>query len=213
VTDSEPTPNPYAPSAIVDDAAADERWDRVAAANDHDSDAETPRLTLTRTALRWLFVCAVSAVPSFVYGYLVTNGRIGGMVSGILIFAAGYTLLDYRTASHPWRQMREVRRTLRIAYGTRIAVSIIFPIGGFLDLVCGFVTISMMSPLVGGGYEDDFGFFASLITTLVQGCVLNLVLGSFALLVHLIQIAILAIRRRRLPPGEVALGDGFGPNQ
>jgi hypothetical protein len=38
-------------------------------------------------------------------------------------------------------------------------------------------------------------FFATLMTTLVQGIVLNIVLGCYAMLIHAAQLIVLAMRR------------------
>ncbi len=118
------------------------------------------------------------------------------MVLGILIFVAGYTWLDYSTAKLAWRRNRRLRRTLRIAYGTRIAISILFPLGGTLDVICGLISMQLTAPFTGlEAAEGPGGFFSILLITLVQGCVLNLVLGSYALLVYGVQVLIGAVRK------------------
>ena len=182
-TDDSPL-NPYAPTSEV--AAADVK---------PPIEVEPPG-TLTRAAIRWFTVCGISALPSFFFGFTITGGRISGMLLGIFIFAVGYTLLDFRTAEWPIRQKKPVRRTLKITYGTRIAISLIFPIGGYLDLICGIFSIGIVGSLVGQSLAngDAMSFFTSLATTLVQGCMLNLVLGVYALIIHGVQAVVIAMK-------------------
>jgi hypothetical protein len=196
VSETEPTLNPYAPAtAVENDPPAN--TGRI-----HDEFAR--QLSLPRTAIRWLVVCSLSAIPSFVFGLAVTDGQMAGMIVGILIFVAAYTILDYQTASRAFRQKPALRRTLRIAYGTRIAISILFPLGAYLDVICGILSVGLTQGITGVEFRaaDPMGFFGVVFTTLVQGILLNMVLGCYALLVHGIGLAVMALRRRRLgkPP-------------
>ena len=187
--DDEQEINPYLP-------ARETEVDR----GEWESDREKtpiPRASLGWTAIRWIFVCVLSALPSFVLGLTVAQNEIAAMVLGILIFTIGYTVLDYGTASSRFRQNRKVSRTLRIAYGTRVAISILFPLAFYLDLFCGVITLTLTQRFTGVDaiYDDIDGFFGTLLTTLVQGLVLNLVLGVYALIVHAIQLFVIAVRR------------------
>jgi hypothetical protein len=189
VSEFEPVINPYAPSAVVEN---DPLPDPGSPAQEMD-----PPASLARTALRWLIVCGLSAMPSFFWGFAITNGRFAGMILGIMVFVVGYTLLDYRTASRPFRQRKTIRRTLRIAYGTRIAISILFPLGMYLDLICGMLSISVTQSVMGFEFSDSgpASFGASFVTTLVQGIVLNLVLGMYAAVVFTVQLLVVQLRR------------------
>lgn len=190
--------NPYAPSAIAEDAGEARRLAQNLRRDDGAED-EAAAPNLRRTFLRWFVVCGISAIPSFVFGLIVTGNQFAGMIVGILMFVAGYTWLDFATAHRPWRRNPRIRRTLRIAYGTRIAISVLFPIGGFLDVICGTLSMAITTPLTGvvSPGEQSLGFFGAVLTTLVQGCLLNVVLGIYALLVHAIQLAIAAMRGSR----------------
>lgn len=174
----EPVLNPYAPTVLTDGEMV---------LSDRPSDDYQPS-TLKRTAVRWLIVCGISAVPSFFFGLIATSGQFVGMLAGILIFVVGYTLLDYRTANRPFRRNRMIRRTLKITYGTRIAISILFPVGGYLDMVCGVVTLTVMQETTGAGFQamgssnGPSGFFITVTTTVLQGLVLNVVLAVYAAL-------------------------------
>ena len=185
-------PNPYAPASAVDAVVA-------AAENGElrEEAAEFDQASWIRTSLRWLLICSVSAAPSFLFGLGLTGGRAAGMVCGVAVFVVGYTLLDFRTAGHPIRGDRVVRRTLRIAYGTRILFSVLFPVALYLDGMCGIVAIALIRAVTGFDItvSDPIGFGAAFITTLVQGGVLNAVLAAYALVVHLLQRAVIGLRR------------------
>ncbi len=189
VSNSDPTINPYAPAATID---AEPLVDaRIAA-----EEIVEPR-SLRRVAIRWLIVCSLSAIPSFFFGLAITEGRAAGMIVGILLFVIGYTILDYRTAGYRIRQKKTIQRTLKIAYGTRIAISILFPLGMYIDLVCGLLSVGLTQSITGHEFRDSdpMSFLAAVFTTLVQGTVLNIVLACYALLVHVAQLIVIAMRR------------------
>lgn len=125
------------------------------------------------------------------------------MLLGVGIFIALYTWADQATQSRSWRHVFPVPLTLKIGYVTRIVISIIFPIGIFLDLFCGFLSVGIVQAVLpslrspssdSGGLESSAGFFGALIITLVQGVVLNIVLLGYASIVFGI---IMAINLRR----------------
>jgi hypothetical protein len=171
---TEPTPvNPYSPAT---EPSQTDNLDETA--------EDTPLLSLPKTVARWFTICGISAVPSFFLGFLVTEGQIAGMLLGILTFAVGYTLVDFKTAPLPIRQKRMVRRILRIVYGTRIGITVIFPIGFWVDTMCGFLSLTLINFVgfnpdsfeSGGADGSSMTFGMTFFTTLVQGCTLNAVL-------------------------------------
>ncbi|MGI9474249.1 MAG: hypothetical protein ACR2NZ_22095 [Rubripirellula sp.] len=188
--DDKQTINPYSPSAELELGTA-----APGPVQDEGPNLPASR-SLLRTSIRWFVVCVISALPSFVVGMAISQNQIAAMVIGILIFAFGYTWADYATAKMPFRQNRRVSRTLKIAYGTRIAVSIIYPIGLFLDMFCGMLSVSLTQVVSDVQLRDGgaMGFAATLFTTLVQGVVLNVVLAVYASLVYAIQWLVAAIR-------------------
>jgi len=190
MSEIEPKINPYAPTTEVEPDSP------LIGMQQQDPSLPLTRATWKRTALRWFVVCGISAAPSFVFGFMVTNGQAAAMLVGVVIFAMGYTWLDYTTASHPFRQNQRFSRTLRIAYGTRIAISILFPIGLYVDTVCGILSVGLTSFIAGAepGSLGSMGFAAALFTTLVQGVLLNMLLAIFAGIVHLIQVAVHLVR-------------------
>ncbi len=152
-----------------------------------------PKASLLRTAVRWFFVCGISCIPSFTIGLGIASSPPLAMVMGVILFAVGYTALDYATAGSPVRQNSEVSRTLKIAYGTRIAITIIFPVGLYLDMMCGILSVSAMEFLLGSQQLALESFAGALITTLAQGITLNGLLALYALLVHGAQLVVIRV--------------------
>ncbi|WDI40858.1 hypothetical protein [Bremerella sp. P1] len=172
------------------------------AASSHALDVEPPQpveelvVATLKAAIRWSLICGISAIPSWVIAASATMAAISGMTTGVIIFAIGYTFLDVWTRKHPLRQKPEVKTTLRITYGTRIAISLLFPVGFFVDLWCGIIALTLTSLFFKTGDFDvsKMEFTSTLMTTLIQGCLLNIVLAGFGLVVYAICKAYLASR-------------------
>jgi hypothetical protein len=154
-----------------------------------------------KSLLLWSLVCTVSATPSFFWGVLtIATAQALAMLTGVAIFVGLYTAGDQWTQQARWRRNRPLRLSLKIGYITRLAISVIFPVGGFIDMFCGIFSISVAefvtnSNMVWGhGVEQGgalgAGFVFTLITTLIQGAVLNVILFAYVLLVWGIVILI-----------------------
>ncbi len=167
------------------------------------------RIERTRSAeiliayFRWLVICGISAAPSFVIafdGLRVVS--ITAMLSGIMTFVIGYTLVE----CHPAIQRKlasdsALRRAVLIGYGTRIGISIIFPVGIVLDFFVGILAtgITGWQPdrtiALGEMESASFDFFIFYVTTIVQGLLLNVVLFGYLLIVYAIIGAIRTVRK------------------
>lgn len=199
LTDSE-NPNPFAPPVAHRDAdllrRPSEFWQ---------ADPAPKRRSWWYSLGVWTLICSVSAAPSFAWGMgTIATHQWFAMCLGIAMFIAAYTVGDQLTQGQPWRCRKPVRLAMKIGYGTRLLISIIFPLGASLDLVCGMFSASMASlltrpilpstrgePLVG---EADF--LTCLLTTLIQGTVLNVVLLGYTSLVLGLVLAIQAFTAR-----------------
>ena len=159
-----------------------------------------PPPQLSRVGIKWLIICGIAAAPSFVFGGSIGNWRtagVVGMVIGVLIFVIGYTALEFTTAVQQQMQKPASRRASWIAYMTRVGISIVFPIGVFVDIACGVFAVSLSSSVTGiqeVGFArsetvnvSDAAFcFQFALTTLIQGFLLNLVLFGYMGIVWLI---------------------------
>lgn len=177
-----PFQSPATTSYVVDGEPQQEQDDLAAAT--------------VKAAIRWFLICGISAIPSWVIASGHTTAVIGGMATGVLMFAVGYTFLDVWTRRHPLRQRPDVKTTLAITYGTRIAISLLFPIGFFVDIFCGIFAVSITAFFFQAADLDiaQMEFTSTLVTTLIQGCLLNVVLAGYGLLVYAVCRAVMEIR-------------------
>ena len=179
--------NPYqAPSDLGVVAHATEHNPRVPAG-------------LTVLFLKWLFVCAVSATPSFIIAYGIDESdgstKVLAMLCAILIFVLGYTIAEKTKYAQALLNKSMVRTTAWIGYGTRILMTVIFPVGFTADMITGMFAISISGALTGWSESDLHGdsnqvFAWYFLTTIIQGILLNIVLFGYMLFVWLIAIAI-----------------------
>ena len=161
-----------------------------------------PPPQLPHVFVKWLLVCGAAAGPSFALGGGMGGWRFSavlGMIIGVMIFVIGYTALEFTTAVQQQMGKPVSRRSAWIAYLTRVAISIIFPIGVFIDMFCGLMAVGFSSTVVGfrenyAGSRNGVTFdnFSSLecfqfaFTTVVQGVILNLVLFAYMGIVWLV---------------------------
>jgi hypothetical protein len=122
-----------------------------------------------------------------------TLAGIFGMVSGVFLFVLLYTYAETRKSTRNLLSQRRVRIITRIGYGTRMAASIIFPIGMSIDIACGLVSTSLTSlfislgnvaPRTPGNNSELALFTWHFFTTIVQGILLNIVLLTYMLVIY-----------------------------
>lgn len=141
---------------------------------------------------KWFLVCGVSAAPSFIWGCWigeVQTEQIIGMLAGILTFIIGYTLVECTQFVQRLLNQPFVRLTAKIGYGTRMAISILFPVGMGIDMFVGLIAVGLTTSVLGeitGTNQEGLsqGFVGFYVTTLVQGTLLNLILFGYMLLVY-----------------------------
>lgn len=145
---------------------------------DHD---DPPVLTILRRLALWTLVCCVSAAPSFAWAHQEFDRP--AMVAGVALFILLYTALTSTARFERFRNRPFVRRTLYIGYGTRMAISVLFPIGLGADLMPGMLSVGIVQNL---GLHPH-GFAGTFATTCVQGTLLNILLSVFMVAVWGIQ--------------------------
>ncbi|MEW4560981.1 hypothetical protein AB1K70_00535 [Bremerella sp. JC770] len=150
-----------------------------------------------KAAVRWSLICGISAIPSWMIASGETTAVLGGMATGVILFVIGYTILDVCTRKHPLRRRPEVKLTLAITYGTRIAISILFPIGFTVDIFCGILAVAATGAVFETSTLDhvELEFTSTLVTTFIQGCLLNCVLAVYGLIVYAFCSAIVTSQR------------------
>ena len=153
-------------------------------------DPETPSPPVpAKVFLKWLVICSVSAAPSFVIALMLARDgvwdEIAGMSLGIMVFVLSYTYLELRPEVQRLLSDPRKRLTAKIGYGIRIGMSILFPVGFYLDMIVGFVSVAITTSFLQGGSPDEFGGFPwHFSTTIVQGILLNIVLLTLMLLIY-----------------------------
>lgn len=184
---TEPALNPYASPAAVNESSGS----RV----EH---FPIPRSQPHWAFVRWFFICYACAAPSFFLGsgFGSSSVRYAGMTCGILVFVLLYTAAECSDALRRWRAKPGVERTLAIGFGLRVAISLIFPIGLYLDMFLGLFAVGLSNrlgfPVERRGFGSAWVEFANFfVTTLVQGGLVNLVLFGFMLLMYAVQIPVL----------------------
>ena len=132
----------------------------------------------------WLVICAYSAAPSFVLGMFDHN--IVAMYVGVIIFAIAYTIATSTEAFERFYARSFVRTTLYVGYFARLLItlfSVAIPFVLAVDFLPGMLSVQ----IVGGTGLEPSSFVGTLLTTLVQGTLLNIILFIFMLVVYWIQ--------------------------
>lgn len=140
-----------------------------------------------------LIICCLGAAPSLAWSRVARPNDLA-VALGIALFIALYSIIVCSAAfERAWRNQR-LRRAIRIGYTVRLAISIVFPIGMFLDLFCGLITARLTGIDVAG---RAITFYPSLVATVIQGVLLHVMLATFIGLVYLVLSAAPAPRRPR----------------
>ena len=116
------------------------------------AEIEEPRAlpSIGKSILKWTLACSIAAGPSFFFGSSLARqtgfpAACAGMIAGIVVFIVLYVLVERTQRVQRILSWRFARRTAWIGYGTRIAASIIFPIGMFPDVFCGMFSLGSVS--------------------------------------------------------------------
>lgn len=140
---------------------------------------------------RWTLICAVSAAPSFFWGCALHAEmyHLAGMISGILVFVLAYTAIECTPYYHQIISRPHVHRTALIGYGTRVLMSVIFPVGLFIDMFTGSCSVAIVQAAFPGSQdivdaERTVSFQQVFVTTVLQGVLLNAMLFLYMSLVY-----------------------------
>ena len=164
---------------------------------------ELKQVSIFNALARWTLICALSAIPSFVFGFSFTQHylKVPAMIAGVLVFAVSYAYIDVRPRWRRWMADGLTSNCIKWTYGLRIAASIIFPVGGFNDLLVGMLSVNAVGAVFrgfsGGGAGQISNPVQIFVTTLVQGLLLNVELLLIAMLLIGISRVVVDIRERR----------------
>jgi hypothetical protein len=138
---------------------------------------------ICRRAALWTLLCCVSAGPSFIWASRDFDSA--AMISGVAMFIVFYTVGTSTRAFLRFQRLPFVRRTLYIGYGLRVILSIVFPVGMTVDLLPGMFSVTVVQGLLPGISRN--GYLATLLITIVQGTIINVLLSMFMGMVWAIQ--------------------------
>lgn len=136
--------------------------------------------SFTKRFLIALAVCGISGGPS-IFIAIGTGFDVAGVCIGGLVFVLLYALV---TGTELWIDMwrnAAARRAIVIGFSVRILISIIFPIGGFVDFIIGAFIVAP----IGYAAIKAPDFLITLIIALVHGVVLNLIHWGFIQVVYM----------------------------
>lgn len=133
--------------------------------------------------LLWSLICGVSAAPSFLLASHRFDER--GMLLGILVYVLFYAWASGTEFAKVMQQDKAWEKSLRAAFGMRMAFSFILWIPPLmvLELFPGMLAMRITELI----FWDQRGLWGSLVTTLIQGLFLNLILLMFLGLVFIHQ--------------------------
>ncbi len=150
-----------------------------------DMSDESPAAWLDRFyggILRWGVICFVSSISSWCWvAQLEIADSFPAVFAGILCFVLAYAFIGAHPRVHRWSQRTDIRLTLRIGYLTRMAISVIFPVGMAVDVYPGLLASVFVTETL--GISDAETFLPVFLTTIVQGILLNVMLILFMALV------------------------------
>ena len=126
-----------------------------------------------RRSVLWFSICAISSVPSFLWG--ANEFSIPAMILGVVIFAASFTIISVSSLFRGVLHRPFLKRTFCIVFVLRVITSVILPIGIAVDLWPGLIaTQAVEFGVTWLGFEPlRPEFFTTLLITLVQGILLN----------------------------------------
>lgn len=145
---------------------------------------------MAQRVVGWTFVCALAATPSFIIA--AGNADRGAMVLGVMIFIALYVAASSTGLARRLYRKPFMEISMQIGYGLRMLLAIPVPPLWSFDLFPGIIAVGATEWLCGIGYSSfnngtHQAFVATLTATLLQGLLLNVVVGVVVLICYGIQ--------------------------
>jgi hypothetical protein len=157
-------------------------------------------VSILKSSLVWSIVCSVSAAPSFFIAVTeVAENQAIAMVIGVFIFIMIYTFADLVTRNLAARKNTRIRTILRATFIVRTIMVVFFPIALFTDVLLGAISVSILSSAArifnAEFAESKMTFGMALATTLLQGCMLSILLFFLGLLIAVVVFVIRSLKR------------------
>ncbi len=189
--DQRPAENPYASTSNFEPGGISSSVVEVSPAG------------LAKTLSVWSVVCALSAAPSFIIAVQsMAKDQVMAMVFGVVVFIMIYSAADLFTRERPFRKDSRMRTILRSTFIVRSVMVIIFPIATTTDIFLGILSVSLVQSIArvievsNPNFDSNMSFGVTLVTTLVQGCLLSVLLFFLGLFIGGIIFATRALMNR-----------------
>ena len=137
--------------------------------------------------MRWVVICSIASIPSFLLGALVVDGNFAPFVMAIVVvgFALGYASLNVHPACQRMMSNQICKRAAVITICLRLLVSLIFPLGVMNDMGIGVVSVEAAESISGerlgpkrvtkdASDPPPTSPILVLLATTIQGFLLNL---------------------------------------
>jgi len=147
------------------------------------------RLSTTATLRRcilWIVIAYVAGTTSFILGFTAGEASPIAMLLGIAIYGCFIGLVDSSGGFRRRLQRPFVARSFRIGYGLRLALCVVPGAAMAVDMFPGILAV-----MAGELFQREVGFnvFAStLVSTLVQGTLINIAILAVVLFAWLLQM-------------------------
>ncbi|HRK32322.1 MAG TPA: hypothetical protein PLD59_14745 [Tepidisphaeraceae bacterium] len=138
----------------------------------------------------WTAVCGIASVPSFVFAW--PEADRGAMLVGVLLFIGAYVAVSCAPFVRRLYRKPFMKTSIFIGYGLRMAATAVFPYAWIGDLLPGMMAVGLTDALFGIDWkqfneESAQAFVATLFTTIVQGLLLNIIVGTAVAIIYFAQ--------------------------
>ena len=144
-----------------------------------------PTTATVRRCILWIVIAYVAGANSFLVGWTANDASPGAMVLGIALYGAFIGVVSSSGGFRRRLQRPFVARYFRVGYGLRLAICVVPGAAMAVDMFPGILAV-----MAGELFQREVGFniFAStLVSTLVQGTLINILILSVVLFAWILQ--------------------------
>ena len=131
-----------------------------------------PTTATVRRCILWIVIAYVAGANSFLVGWTANDASPGAMVLGIALYGAFIGVVSSSGGFRRRLQRPFLARSFKVGYGLRLAICIVPGAAMTIDMFPGILAV-----IAGDLLKQDVGFnnfHATLVSTLVQGTLINM---------------------------------------
>jgi hypothetical protein len=145
---------------------------------------------VAKRAAIWTAVCGIAAVPSFVVAW--DDADRGAMALGVMLFIGAYVAISCMPLMRRVYRKPFMKLSILIGYSVRLVATAVFPYAWIGDFLPGILAVGLTEQLFKVQYNafntgTPQSFAATLFTTIVQGVLLNLIVGLLIVVIYFVQ--------------------------